>query len=179
MTTLKLLAAASAVALLTILPVAAQQPAAPPAAAPAAPATPPAPPMPYGPAITLEKAEKAMAAAKAEAQRNNWPVAIAIIDSAGYEVMFTRLDNTQYASIRIAHGKAKSALEFRRPSKALQDAVAAGGAGLRLLSVPGAMLLEGGVLIVADGKIIGAIGVSGVTSDQDAQVATAGANAAK
>jgi glc operon protein GlcG len=181
-------AAISAIALTLALPAFAQAPTPGPATSPAptpgmpgttAPAAPAAAPMAYGAPITLEKAKAAMQAAEAEAQKNKWPVAISIIDSAGYEVMFSRLDNTQYASIRIAHGKAKAALEFKRPSKALQDAVAAGGAGLRLLSVPDAMLLEGGVLVVSDGKIIGAIGVSGVTSTQDAQVAMAGADAAK
>ena len=137
----------------------------------------PAPP--YGPPITLEAAKKAMAAAEAEAIKNNWIVAISILDSTGHPVMMQRFDGLQYASLRIAEGKARTALDFRRPTKALQDAVAAGGAGLRLLSVPGAMLLEGGVLIVVDGKIVGSIGVSGVTSEQDAQIATAGANAVK
>jgi glc operon protein GlcG len=172
MTTLQTLAAASAVALLAMLPAAAQQPAPPPAAAPAAP-------MPYGPPITMEKAEKAMAAAKAEAQKNNWPVAISIVDSGGHAVMFLRLDNTQIGSIRIAEGKARTAVELRRPTKALQDAISANTAGARFLSVPGVSLLEGGVPIVADGKIIGGIGVSGVMSNQDAEVAMAGANAAK
>jgi uncharacterized protein GlcG (DUF336 family) len=106
-------------------------------------------------------------------------VAISILDSTGHAVMMQRFDSVQYASITIAEGKARTALEFRRPTKALQDALAAGGAGLRFLSIPGALLLEGGVLIVADGKIIGSIGVSGVTSEQDAQIATAGANAVK
>jgi glc operon protein GlcG len=133
----------------------------------------------YGPPITLEAAKKAMAAAEAEAIKNNWIVAISILDSTGHPVMMQRFDGLQYASLRIAQGKARTALDFRRPTKALQDAVAAGGAGLRLLSVPGAMLLEGGVLIVVDGKIVGSIGVSGVTSEQDAQIATAGANAVK
>jgi glc operon protein GlcG len=173
MTTLKIAAAASAVALLAMLPAAAQQPAAPAAPAPAAA------PMPYGPPITLEKAEKAMAAAKAEAQKNNWPVAISIVDSGGHAVMFARLDNTQIGSIRIAEGKARTAVELRRPTKALQDAAASGTLGLRFLSIPNVSMLEGGVVIVADGKIIGGIGVSGVMSNQDAEVAIAGANAAK
>jgi glc operon protein GlcG len=178
MTTLKMLAAASAVALVTILPAAAQQPAAPAPAAPAAPA-PAAPPMPYGPPITVEKAEKAMAAAKAEAQKNNWPVAISIVDSGGHLVAFARMENTQTASIAIAHGKAKTAVEFRRPSKFFQDQLATGGAAVRFLAVPGLTPLEGGVPIVSDGKIIGGIGVSGVASSDDAIVAMAGANAAK
>jgi uncharacterized protein GlcG (DUF336 family) len=104
-------------------------------------------------------------------------MAIAVVDSGAHLVAFQRLDGTQLASIRIAQGKARSAVEFRRPSKALEDAVAAGGAGLRLLAVPGTMPLEGGVLLVSEGKIVGAIGVSGGLSSQDAQVAQAGAAA--
>jgi glc operon protein GlcG len=135
-------------------------------------------PTPYGAPISSDAAKKALAAAEAEAKKNNWPVAIAILDTTGSLSAFLKLDNTQTASVDIAIGKARTALEFRRPTKALQDTIAAGGAGLRLLSVPGAYLLEGGVLIVADGKIVGAIGVSGVTSEQDAMVAMAGAAAA-
>jgi glc operon protein GlcG len=172
MTTLKTLAAASAVALATLLPAAAQQT---PAPAPA----PAAAPLPYGAPITTAQADKAMAAARAEAQKNNWPVAISIVDSGGHLVAFARMENTQTASIAIAHGKAKTAVDFRRPSKFFQDQLAAGGAAVRFLAVPGLMPLEGGVLIVADGKIIGGIGVSGVASSDDAIVAMAGANAAK
>jgi glc operon protein GlcG len=139
----------------------------------------PAPPPPYGPPITLEQAKKAMAAAEAEAKKNNWNVVIVIVDSASQLVMLQRLDNTQYASIDIAKGKAVTSVNFRRPSKALEDVIAGGGAGLRLLRVDGVTPLEGGVLIVVDGKIIGGIGVSGVTSAQDAQTARAGADALK
>ncbi len=136
-------------------------------------------PPPYGPPLTLEQAKKAMAAAEAEAKKNNWPVVISIIDSGGHLVLLQRLDNTQYGSIEIATGKAMTALKLRRPTKALQDAIAGGGAGLRMLAIyPGVTPLEGGILIVADGKIIGGIGVSGVTSEQDAQIAKAGADAA-
>jgi glc operon protein GlcG len=139
----------------------------------------PAPPPPYGPSITLEAAKKAMAAAEAEATKNNWNVVITIVDAGGHVVMMQRANNTQYASIRIAEGKARTAVEFRRPTKALEDTIAGGGAGLRLLSVEGATPLEGGVPIVVDGKIIGGIGVSGVASKDDAQIAMAGAAAAK
>ena len=135
-------------------------------------------PLPYGAPIGIDAARKAMAAAEKEATENNWNVAIAIVDSGGHLVMMHRLDSVQIASIRIAEGKARSALEFRRPTKALEDAVAGGGAGLRLLAVEGITPLEGGVLIQSGGRIIGAIGVSGVTSQQDAQIARAGAEAA-
>ena len=139
-----------------------------------------APPSPaYGIGISMDAAKKALAAAEAEAKKNNWPVAIAIVDSAGKLAAFSKIDNTQHASVDIAIGKAVTANNLRRPTKALQDVVAQGGGGLRLLAVPGVMPLEGGVPIIVDGKIIGAIGVSGVTSEQDAQVAMAGAAAAK
>ena len=137
------------------------------------------PPPPYGPAITLEQAKKAMAAAEAEARKNNWNVVISIIDSAARLVLLQRMDNTQYGSIDVATGKATTAVNFRRPSKAMEDVIAGGGAGLRLLGVQGVTPLEGGIPIVVDGKIIGGIGVSGVTSQQDAQIAKAGADAAK
>jgi glc operon protein GlcG len=137
-----------------------------PAATPAAPAAPAA----YGAPINLDMAKKAMAAAE---------VAIAIVDSASQLVLLQRLDNTQYASIDIAKGKATTSVNFKRPSKALEDAVAGGGAGLRLLRVDGLMPLEGGIPIMVDGKIVGGIGVSGVLSSQDAQVARAGADALK
>jgi glc operon protein GlcG len=139
----------------------------------------PAPPPPYGPSITLEAAKKAMAAAEAEATKNNWNVVITIVDAGGHIVMMQRANNTQYASIRIAEGKARTAVEFRRPTKALEDAIAAGGGGLRFLAIEGLTPLEGGVPIVADGKIVGGIGVSGVASKDDAQIARAGAEAAK
>jgi glc operon protein GlcG len=170
----KTLAALSALILLAPLPAGAQQPAATPAPA-AAPMT---APLPYGAPIGIDAARKAMAAAEKEATENNWNVAIAIVDSGGHLMMMHRLDSVNIASIRVAEGKARSALEFRRPTKALEDAVAGGGAGLRLLAVEGITPLEGGVLIQSGGRIIGAIGVSGVTSQQDAQIARAGAEAA-
>jgi uncharacterized protein GlcG (DUF336 family) len=139
----------------------------------------PAPPPPYGPAITFDQPQRAMAAAQTEARKNNWNVVIAIVDSGGHLVSLQRLDNTQYGSIDIAKGKATTAVSLRRPTKALEDAIAGGGVGLRLLRVDGITPLEGGIPIVLDGKIIGGIGVSGVTSAQDAQIAKAGADALK
>src|SRR5262249_11970153 len=126
------------------------------------------------------QAKKAMAAAEAEAKKNNWPVVIVILDSGGHLVMMQRLDNTQFGSIEIARQKAYTAVALRRPTKALQDGIAQGGANLRLLKLPdGLSVLEGGVPVVIDGKLVGAVGVSGVLSQQDAQVATAGADAVK
>ena len=142
------------------------------------PAAPAPSPMFYGLPINLEQAKKVMAGAEAEARKNNWPVAIVILDSGGQMVMMQRLDNTQWGSVDIAKEKARTAVALRRPTKALQDGIAQGGASLRLLST-GFSMIEGGIPIVADGKVIGSIGVSGVTSAQDAQTAQAGQDALK
>jgi uncharacterized protein GlcG (DUF336 family) len=132
----------------------------------------------YGEPLSIAAAKKVMAAAEAEATKNKWGVSIAIVDSGGNLLMLHRLDNAQLSSVRLAEAKARTAVEFRRPTKALEDAVAGGGVGLRVLTF-GACVAEGGVPIVAGGKIVGAIGVSGVASHQDAQVASAGAAAAR
>jgi glc operon protein GlcG len=149
------------------------------AAADAQQAPSPPPVTPYGPPISFEQAKKVMAAAEAEAVKNNWAMAIVILDSTGHIVMLHRLDNTQYGSIAVAEDKARSALYFRRPTKVFEDLVAQGGIGLRTLALRGASPLEGGIPIVVDGKIVGTIGVSGATSVQDGQVARAGVEAAK
>jgi glc operon protein GlcG len=139
----------------------------------------PPPTIPYGTPIGFEAAKKAMTAAEAEATKNNWGMAITILDSTGHIVMLHRMDNTQYGSIGVAEDKARSALYFRRPTKVFEDLVAQGGIGLRTLALRGATPLEGGIPLVVDGKIVGAIGVSGATSVQDGQVAKAGADALK
>jgi glc operon protein GlcG len=139
----------------------------------------PPPPPPYGPGITLDQAKKAMAGAEAEAKKNNWPVVITILDSGGNLVMSQRLDGAQFGSVEVAREKAYSAVAFRRPTKAFEDAVAQGGANLRILRLTGAMPLDGGWPIVVDGKIVGGIGVSGVTGAQDAQIGKAGVDALK
>jgi len=136
------------------------------------------PSTPYGTPIDMAAAKKAMAAAEAEAVKNGWAVAIVIVDSGGNLVMLQRLDNAQLSSVRIAQQKARTAVEFRRPTKIFEDAVAGGGIGLRVLTFD-ASVAEGGLPIVAGGKIIGAIGVSGVQSHQDGQIAQAGADALK
>src|SRR6476620_3100137 len=136
-------------------------------------------PNPYGSSITLESARKAAAPALAEAQKNNWRMAVAVVDISGDLVFFEKMDGTQAASVNIAMDKARSAARFKRPTKALQDALAAGGAGMRLLALDGAVPVEGGVPLIADGKIVGAIGVSGGTSEQDGQCAKAGADSVK
>ena len=132
------------------------------------------PPMRYGTAITLELAKKVMAAAEAEAKRNQWPMVIAIVDTAGLLVMLHRMEQAQNASVLLSQEKARTAVDFKRPTKALQDAVGQGGANLRLLGAPNLLAMEGGVPIIKDGEIIGAVGVSGMSSDQDAKVAEAG-----
>jgi uncharacterized protein GlcG (DUF336 family) len=118
-----------------------------------------------------------MEAAEAEAEKSGWPMVIAIVDSGGRLVMLHRLDQAQLGSIEVAWRKAETAALFRRPTKVMDEALAAGGAGLRFLSVPGVIAVEGGIPLFADGKVIGAIGVSGMQSSQDAQVARAGAEA--
>jgi uncharacterized protein GlcG (DUF336 family) len=133
----------------------------------------------YGINVNLEQAKKALAAADAEARKNSWPVAIAIVDTAGQLVLYQRADNTQTASVQVAQDKATSAAMYRRPTKVMQDAVAGGGAGVRFLNLTKASVVEGGLPLTIDGKIIGAIGVSGVNSDQDGMVATAGVNSLK
>lgn len=135
-------------------------------------------PLPYGLAIDVKTAKEVVAAAEVEANKNQWPVAIAIVDSGGHLVLFQRLDNTQLGSVEVSIEKAKTAVMYRRPTKAFEDRIAQGGADLKLLKLPG-LPLEGGIPIIRDGRIIGAIGVSGVQSTQDAQVATAGLKAIK
>jgi glc operon protein GlcG len=133
----------------------------------------------YGLSINADNAKKAAAAALAEARKNNWTMAAAIVDTAGDLVYFEKLDGTQAASVNIAVDKARSAARFKRPTKALQDVLAAGGEGLRLLALQGAVPVEGGLPLLMDGKIVGAIGLSGGTSQQDGQCAKAGADLVK
>jgi len=131
----------------------------------------------YGTDISLEQARKAIAAGQEEARKNNWPVAIAIVDNHGFLVAFEKMDNTQTASVQVAIDKAVSSATYRRPTKAFQDGVAGGGAGLRALNLRGASTVEGGLPILMDGKIVGGVGVSGVNADQDGVVAKAAASA--
>jgi uncharacterized protein GlcG (DUF336 family) len=140
------------------------------ASAQQAPAAPPPPP-PYRPAITFDQAKKVMAGAEAEAKKNDWNVVIAVLNSGGNVVMLSRPDGAQFGSIEVAREKAYSAVAFRRPTKVFQDAVEKGGVNMRLFKLSGASVLEGGIPIVVDGKLIGGVGVSGVTSEQEAQIA--------
>jgi glc operon protein GlcG len=136
-------------------------------------------PNPYGPAISLENAKKTAAPALAEAAKNNWRVAVAIVGPDGTLVYYEKIDNTQLGSAQVAIDKARTAALFKRPTKAFQDTLAAGGDGLRLLTLKGVVAVEGGIPLLTDGKIVGAIGVSGATSAQDAQCAKAGADVVK
>jgi glc operon protein GlcG len=136
-------------------------------------------PNPYGLSISVEDAKKAAALSLAEARKNNWAVAVAVVDPSGNLVYYEKMNNTQLGSANISVDKARSAALFKRPTKAFQDALAAGGEGLRILRLQGVTPVEGGFPLVADGKIVGGIGVSGATSAQDAQCSKAGADAFK
>jgi glc operon protein GlcG len=128
---------------------------------------------PYGSEINLEQAKRAIAAGEAEARKNGLAVAIAVVDNHGFLVAFEKLDGTSTGSVQVAIDKAVSAAIYRTPTKAFQDRLAVGGAGLRLLGLKGATPVEGGLPIVVGGRMIGAVGVSGSTADQDGQVAKA------
>jgi len=130
--------------------------------------------LPTKPVLTLEAAKKLAAAAEEEAVKNKWNIVIAIVDDGGNLLYLQRLDGTQTGSIEVALQKAKTAVHFKRPSKALEDAVTGGRTVVLAL---GAMPIEGGLPLMVDDKLIGAIGVSGATAQQDGQVAKAGADA--
>lgn len=136
-------------------------------------------PNPYGASIDAAGAKSAAAPALAEARKNGWTMAVTIVDPGGNLVYFEKIDGTQIGSVSVSMAKAKSAAMFKRPTKAFQDVVAAGGDGLRILGLEGAVPVEGGIPLVKDGKIVGAIGVSGGTAAQDGQCAKAGADSVK
>ena len=125
------------------------------------------------PVVTADGAQRALAAAVAEARQQGWAVSIAVVDAAGELVAFLRMDGAPYSSVDIARAKARTAARFRRPTRGLDSALTAGR--LAILGLEGATPVEGGVPIVVGGEVVGAVGVSGVTSAQDAQVAQAGA----
>jgi uncharacterized protein GlcG (DUF336 family) len=127
------------------------------------------------PVLTLEAARRAAAAAEAEARRNNWRVSVAVVDAHGELVAFHRMDDAPYTSGDIAQAKARSAARFRRPTAAFDSTLAAGRTAL--LALPGVVPVAGGVPVTVGGRVVGAVGVSGVTSQQDAQCAAAGAAA--
>lgn len=133
----------------------------------------------YGANVNLEQARKAAAAAEAEARKMSVPMAIAVVDTAGQLVYYVRHDNTQTGSVQVSQDKAVSAAMFRRPTKVFQDLVAGGGAGTRVMGLRNANIVEGGLPLTVEGKIIGAIGVSGGSSEQDGVCAKAGNDALK
>jgi glc operon protein GlcG len=136
-------------------------------------------PRPYGPPIGVEAAKKVAAAAVVEAKKNNWFMAVAVVDPSGTLVYYEKMDNTQVGSAQVAIDKARTAALFKRPSKVFEDLVAGGGSGLRILGLPGAMPLGGAVPLITNNQIVGAIGVSGNTSDHDGVCALAGASTMK
>ena len=131
----------------------------------------------YGPTIKLDQAKKVAAAALAPAIANGWTMAIAIVDPGGHLVYLEKMDETQVGSVKVAETKARSAALFKRPTKVFQDRLAGGGSGLLVLRLKGAIPVEGGVPIIIDGKLIGALGVSGGSSAEDEVCAEAGASA--
>ena len=131
------------------------------------------PPRPeYGADITVEVAKKIAAATIAECSSNKWNVAVAVVNTHGSLVYYERMNNTQSASARIAVDKASAAAMYRRPTRAFVDAIAKTGPAT--MTLPGVVASPGGVPIFSGGKVIGAVGVSGVTGDQDEQCAKAG-----
>lgn len=127
---------------------------------------------PYGTAVTLDQARKIATGAIEESRKQNWRMAVAIVDNHGFLKYYEMMDDTQTASAQIAIDKAKSAAMYRRPTKAFEDLVNKGA--VRLMSLPGAVPIEGGIPIMVNGRVIGAIGVSGMTSEQDGLAAAAG-----
>jgi uncharacterized protein GlcG (DUF336 family) len=121
--------------------------------------------------ITLEAAKKMVAAGEAEAMKNGWSVAITIVGANGELILFHKLDETQPGSIAVSQGKARTSAMFKRPTKAMEEMIAGGKTAF--LAVEGIVPIQGGLPVIAEGKVIGAIGVSGVTSAQDEQVAAA------
>lgn len=131
----------------------------------------------YGAPLSLEEARRVLAAAESAARAQGWPMVIAVVDSAAALVALSRMDHAQLGSLPVAQAKAQTAVRFKRPSKVFEDAVAAGGLNLRLLSMDQMCTLDGGLPLLREGRVVGAIGVSGMQSTQDAEVAAAGAAA--
>jgi uncharacterized protein GlcG (DUF336 family) len=131
--------------------------------------------LPSKKSLNLEVARQVLAAAQQHARENQWNVCIAIVDDGGHLICFERMDGTQYGSVFVAQRKAQTAIAFRRPTKAFEEQIAGGRNAL--LALPEAVPLEGGIPLSVDGQIVGAIGVSGVTSQQDGLIAQAGATA--
>jgi glc operon protein GlcG len=131
----------------------------------------------YGPPLTLAEAKLVMQAAEQKALENNLAVIIAVVDSSAQLILLQRMDHAQFGSIQVAVTKAESAVRFKRPTKAFEDALSQGGLGLRLITIPDICAVDGGTPLLKGGRIVGAIGAAGMLPQQDAQVAQAGAEA--
>ena len=132
-------------------------------------------PLPTKPSLTLDVAKNIAAAAEKHARENKWDVCIAIVDDGGHLVYFQRMDNVQTGSVLVSQEKAKTACAFKRPSKVFEQGIIEGRTAL--VALPGATPLEGGLPLTVDGVVVGAIGISGVTAQQDGMIAQAGADA--
>jgi uncharacterized protein GlcG (DUF336 family) len=141
--------------------------------APSEPPQAPRPPVGYGLSIGAEAARGVAAAAIATARQHGWTVAVAVVDTAGDLVVFEKMDDTQAASVEVSQAKARTAVRYKRPTKVFEDGLAGGRHAI--LGLPGVVPLEGGLPLIVDGKIVGAVGVSGVTAQQDGVCAQAGA----
>ena len=133
----------------------------------------PPPPLPYGSAISLADARTCAAAVQVEAAKNQWLMVVTVVDSGGHTVLTERMDNAQFGSVQPALEKAQGAVAFRRPTKFFEDLIAQGGAALRILALPGLLPIDGGLPIARNGAIIGGVGASGGSSQQDGLVAAA------
>jgi len=131
----------------------------------------------YGPSLDLADAKRVLNAAESAAVDRGWPMVIAIVDTAGQAVLIERLDQAQFGSVEVARQKAETAAAFRRSTVAFQQALEQGGLHLRILAMTNLLPLEGGLPLIRDGAVIGAIGVSGMQSHQDAEIAQIGAAA--
>jgi len=136
---------------------------------------PPAPP--YGPPLTLADAKRIASAAEAAASERGWPVVVAVYDSTGHLALLHRMDDAHLASVTVAQRKAETAVKYRRSTRAFEDGIAEGGAGVRAVTLPMVCAVDGGFPLLRDGRVVGAIGVSGMNPTQDAFVAQAGAAA--
>ena len=136
---------------------------------------PPAPP--YGPPLSLADARRVADAAQAAASARGWPIVVAIYDSTGHLALLHRMDDAHLASVTVAQRKAETAVKYRRSTRAFEDGIAAGGAGVRAVTLPMVCAVDGGFPLLRDGRVVGAIGVSGMNPSQDAFVAQAGAAA--
>ena len=136
---------------------------------------PPAPP--YGPPLTLADAKRIASAAEAAASGRGWPIVVAVYDSTGHLALLHRMDDAHLASVTVAQRKAETAVKYRRSTRAFEDGIAEGGAGVRAVTLPMVCAVDGGLPLLRDGRVVGAIGVSGMNPTQDAFVAQAGAAA--